>query len=124
MEDNNERKVILQFSDSNRDKFNFKLSINEAKQSGFLSTAIKCKEEHSYIIDVPSNLYQETRDIDLKQFYFLWVGIDKLPPSQLILNGNTVHNYKSIYYLVNAFLLKEDLPFVKILSELYGNDTH
>ena len=73
---------------------------------------------------IPSNLYQEPRDIDLKQFYFLWVGIDKLPPSQLILNGNTVHNYKSIYYLVNAFLLKEDLPFVKILSELYGNDTH
>ena len=119
MEDNNERKVILKFPDSNRDKFDFLMSINEAKQSSFLSNVMICEEEHSYIIDIPSNLYKETRDIDLRQFYFLWIGIGQLPTS---INYNTVHNYKRIYDLVNAFLLNEDLPFVKKLSELYGND--
>ena len=119
MEDNNERKVILKFPDSNRIKFEFLLSINEAKQSGFLSNVMNCNEEHNYIIDVPSNLYKETRDIDLKKFYFLWIGVEELPIS---INYNTVNNYKRIYDLVNAFLLNEDLPFVKKLSELYGND--
>lgn len=122
MKDNNKRNVILKFPDSNRDKFNFKLSINEAKQSNFLSDVMNCKEEHSYIIEVPSSLYQEIRDIDLKQFYFLWIGSVKLPFSELIKDGQTIHNYKSIYDLVNAFLLKEELPFVKILTELYGNN--
>jgi len=125
MENNNVRKVILKFPDSNRDKFEFKLSINEAKQSGFLSGIMSCKEEHSYFIDVPSKLYQETRDADLKEFYFLWIGCNSLPTSQFILSGHTIYNYKSIYNLVDAFLLNEDLPFVKFLSKLYGNnDTH
>lgn len=119
MEDNNERKVILKFPDSNRIKFEFLLSINEARQSGFLFNVMNCKEEHNYIIDVPSKLYLKTRDIDLKKLYLLWIGAEELPIS---INYNTVHNYKRIYDLANAFLLNEELPFVKKLSELYGND--
>ena len=106
----------------------FILSLNDIRQSNFLSALIDNidkVEEHDdddnlvisgNKIKIPSNLYKGVRYIDLVLFIDLWKGKDSLNNHIL---EDKIHNLKSIKKLCDSLGLNEDLYFVNKLMKLY-----
>ena len=114
--------VTLIFKYSITSNFVFTLSYNEAMQSGFLIPLLESEEEKlEYIYEIPKKLYEKTREIDLRQFYKLWIG--KVSFSKYDI-PYTCFDYKQILKLVQVFNLNKDLPFVQILENISSLDEY
>ena len=109
--------VTLLFKYTIRSKFTFVLSYNEAMHSGFLVSLLENDEEKEhYVYEVPKALYYQTRELDLKQFYNLWIG-KELFSKYDIPHGR--YDYSQILKLIRAFNLNQQLPFVERLESVY-----
>ena len=107
----------------------FILSLNDIRQSNFLSTLIdNIDKDNSYIgddnilindnitIKIPSNLYNGLRYIDLYLFIDLWKGKKCLNQSII---DDKIHNLRAIKKVCDSLTLNEDLYFVKKLMQMY-----
>ena len=106
----------------------FILSLNDIRQSNFLSALIdnidkveEYDDDDNLIISdnkikIPSSLYKGVRYIDLVLFIDLWKGKDSLNNHIL---EDKIHNLKSIKKLSDSLGLNEDLYFVNKLMKLY-----
>ena len=125
---NDYKDIILLFPESISSESltkEFILSLNDIRQSNFLSTLIDNIEEYDdndnlvisgNKIKIPSNLYKGVRYIDLVLFIDLWKGKDSLNNHIL---EDKIHNLKSIKNLSDSLGLNEDLYFVNKLMKLY-----
>ena len=103
----------------------YKMSINDAKQSGYVATQITYFENDNfdYIeIVVPNTLYNEVRKVDLNRFIDLWIGESKLYNHHI--EDNTLFNYKSIAKVVSSLCMKKDLKFVQVLEDYYKENIY
>ena len=109
--------VTLLFKHTIKSNFVFRLSYNEAMQSGFLIPLLESEgEKQEYVYEIPKKLYERTREVDLKQFYHLWIGKEVFSKLD-VPHGR--YDYKQILRLIQVFNLNEELPFVERLESVY-----
>ena len=109
--------VTLLFKYTIRSNFTFVLSYNEAMQSGFLIPLLESDgEKEHYVYEIPKALYDQTREVDLKQFYNLWIGREVFSKLD-VPHGR--YDYSQILRLVRVFNLNQELPFVERIESVY-----
>ena len=103
--------VTLIFKYTITSNFVFTLSYNEAMQSGFLIPLLESEEEKlEYIYEIPKKLYEKTREIDLRQFYKLWIGKESFSKYDI---PHKCFDYKQILKLVQVFNLNKRYTIVE-----------
>ena len=70
------------------------------------------------IMYVDSNLYKNVRFIDIQLFILLLTGKKEI--YFYTVRDEKKQNYKDIWRLCNAFMVDEELPFVKVLNDFYN----
>lgn len=109
--------VTLLFKYTIRTEFTFVLSYNEAIQSEFLTRLLESDgEKEDYVYEIPKALYDQTRQVDLKQFYDLWIGKEYISKFHI---PHARYDYNQILRLVRVFKLNQELPFVEIIESVY-----
>lgn len=109
------------YSGITKDKTLKKISYNDAIQSkfvqGFLSSTNKVTDDNLIEIEIPKELYIGLRNKDLEKLMELWLG-----KTEIYEHDEVVYCYKTIYRVMDALLLNNELPFMKKFNEKYDRN--